>query len=107
MIQEAFINGVSTRKMEILARFLGIESISAAQVSEINKALSPQVDFFRNLPLESEYPFLWIDVLYEKAKEDGRVISIALMIAYGINREGKRDILAIEPMYEEREESWR
>jgi len=107
LIQEAFINGVSTRKIERLARSLGIESISAAQVSEINKGLSQQVDFFRNRPLESEYPFLWIDALYEKVREGGRVISIALMIAYGINREGKRDILAIEPMYEETEESWR
>ncbi|MCD6194211.1 MAG: IS256 family transposase [Candidatus Aminicenantes bacterium] len=107
LIQEAFINGVSTRKIERLARSLGIESISAAQVSEINKGLSQQVDFFRNRPLESEYPFLWIDALYEKVREGGRVISIALMIAYGINLEGKRDILAIEPMYEESEESWR
>jgi len=107
LIQEAFINGVSTRKIERLARSLGIESISASQVSEINKGLSQQVDFFRNRPLESEYPFLWIDALYEKVRDNGRVISIALMIAYGINREGKRDILAIEPMYEETEESWR
>ncbi len=107
LIQEAFINGVSTRKIERLARSLGIESISASQVSEINKALSEQVEYFRTKPLESEYPFLWIDALYEKVRDDGRVISMALMIAYGINREGKRDILAIEPMYEESEETWR
>jgi putative transposase len=106
LIQEAFINGVSTRKIERLARSLGIESISAAQVSEINKGLSEQVEYFRTRPLESEYPFLWIDALYEKVRDDGRVISMALLIAYGINREGKRDILAIEPMYEESEETW-
>ena len=58
LIQEAFINGVSTRKIERLARSLGIESISASQVSEINKALSEQVEYFRTKPLESEYPFL-------------------------------------------------
>lgn len=107
LIQEAFINGVSTRKIERLARSLGIENISASQVSEINKGLSEQVEYFRTRPLESEYPFLWIDALYEKVRDDGRVISMALMIAYGINREGKRDILAIEPMYEESEETWR
>jgi putative transposase len=107
LIQEAFINGVSTRKIERLARSLGIENISASQVSEINKGLSEQVKYFRHRPLESEYPFLWIDALYEKVRDDGRVISMALMIAYGINREGKRDILAIEPMYEESEETWR
>lgn len=106
LIQEAFIKGVSTRKMERLARSLGIENISASQVSEINKGLSEQVEYFRTRPLESEYPFLWIDALYEKVRDNGRVIAIALMIAYGINREGKRDILAIEPMYEESEETW-
>jgi transposase-like protein len=106
LIQEAFINGVSTRKIERLARSLGIENISASQVSEINKGLSEQVEYFRTRPLESEYPFLWIDAHYEKVRDDGRVISMALMIAYGINREGKRDILAIEPMYEESEETW-
>ena len=107
LIQEAFINGVSTRKIERLAKSLGIENISASQVSEINKGLSEQVNSFRNRRLEAEYPFLWIDALYEKVRDDGRVISMALMIAYGINREGRRDILAIEPMYEESEETWR
>lgn len=107
LVQEAFINGVSTRKIERLARALGIESISASQVSEINKGLSEQEEYFRTRALESEYPFLWIDALYEKGRDDGRVISIALMMAYGINREGKRDILAVEPMYEESEETWR
>ena len=106
LIQEAFINGVSTRKIERLAKTLGIENISASQVSEINKGLSEQVEEFRSRPLEAEYPFLWIDALYEKVRVDGRVISIALMLAYGINREGKREILAIEPMYDESEASW-
>ncbi len=90
-----------------MARSLGIENISASQVSEINKGLSEQVESFRTRPLEPEYPFLWIDALYEKVRDNGRVISIALMIAYGINRQGKRDILAIEPMYEESEETWK
>ncbi len=106
LIQEAFINGVSTRKIERLAKSLGIENISASQVSEINKGLSEQVDSFRNRPLETEYPFLWIDALYEKVRVDHRVISIALMIAFGVNRQGQRDILAIEPMFEESEPTW-
>jgi len=87
LVQEAFINGVSTRKIECLARSLGIENISASQVSEINKGLSEQVESFRNRHLEPEYPFLWIDALYKKVRDNGRVISIALMIAYGINRQ--------------------
>jgi transposase-like protein len=107
VVQEAFINGVSTRKIERLAKAMGIENISAAQVSEINKELSAQADAFRSRPLEEEYPFLWIDALYDKVRVDGKVISMALMIAYGVNKAGSRQILAVEPMFDESEDSWR
>ena len=107
LVREAFINGVSTRKIERLAKTLGIENISASQVSEINKGLSEQVEEFRSRPLEAEYPFLWIDALYEKVRMDGRVVSMALMIALAVNTDGQREILAIEPMLEESEDSWR
>jgi putative transposase len=107
VVQEAFINGVSTRKIERLAKAMGIENISAAQVSEINKELDVQVEPFRNRRLEQEYPFLWIEALYDKVRIEGRVISVALMIAYGVNDAGIRQILAVEPMYDESEDSWR
>ena len=107
LVREAYINGVSTRKIERLAKTLGIENISASQVSEINKGLSEQVEEFRSRPLEAEYPFLWIDALYEKVRMDGRVVSMALMIALAVNTDGQREILAIEPMLEESEDSWR
>jgi putative transposase len=107
VVQEAFINGVSTRKIERLAKAMGIENISAGQVSEINKELTAQADSFRKRPLEEEYPFLWIDALYDKVRVDGKVISMALMIAYGVNKAGSREILAVEPMFDESEDSWR
>lgn len=107
LIREAFVNGVSTRKIERLAQKMGIENISASQVSEINKGLDKQVEEFRSRPLEADYPFLFIDATYEKVRVDNRVMSIALMIAMGINRDGQREILAIEPMLEESEETWR
>ena len=66
VVQEAFINGVSTRKMERLAQSLGIESFSASQVSEITKDLNEQVEWFRTRPLEKEYPVIWVDALYER-----------------------------------------
>lgn len=66
VVQEAFINGVSTRKIERLAKSLGIESISAGQVSHINKGLNEQVAEFRHRTLEKTYPVIWIDALYEK-----------------------------------------
>jgi len=107
VVQEAFINGVSTRKIERLARAMGIENISASQVSEFNKDLDAQVADFRTRPLAEEYPFLWIDALYQKVRVEGRVISVAVMIACGVNQAGTREILAVEPMFDESEDSWR
>ncbi len=68
VIQEAFINEVSTRKVERLAKQLGIERVSAIQVSEITKGLDEQVQEFRTRALEAKYPMLWIDALYEKIR---------------------------------------
>jgi putative transposase len=86
LVQEAFINGVSTRRIERLAKALGIENISASQVSEINKGLQEQVEAFRFRPLEEEYPFLWIDALYDKVRVEDQVVTLALMIAHGVNK---------------------
>jgi putative transposase len=107
LVQEAFINGVSTRRIERLAQALGIENISASQVSEINKELSGQVEDYRTRPLEEEYPFLWIDAHYDKVRVEDRVVTLALMIAHGVSSSGSREILAIEPMFDESEDSWR
>jgi putative transposase len=97
---------VSTRKIERLAKSLGVENLSASQVSEINKGLDEQVEAFRSRPLAAEYPILWVDALYEKIRDDGKVISEAILVIYGVNFEGKREILAVKPMYEESEASW-
>jgi transposase-like protein len=107
VVQEAFVNGVSTRKIERLAQALGIENISASQVSEINKELSGQVEDYRTRPLEEEYPFLWIDAHYDKVRVEDRVVTLALMIAHGVSSSGSREILAIEPMFDGSEDSWR
>ncbi len=106
VVQEAFINGVSTRKIERLAQSLGIEGMSAGQVSEINKELNSQVEAFRTKSLEKEYPVLWVDALYEKIRDNHRVVSMAILVVYGVTMAGKREILAIEPMYEESQETW-
>jgi putative transposase len=106
LIHEAYINGVSTRKIEKLAQALGIERISAGQVSQITKELDSQVAEFRTRSLETEYLFVWIDAIYEKIRVDNRVINMALMIVCGINMAGKREILAIEPMFDESKDSW-
>ena len=108
VVQEAFVNGVSTRKMEKLAKSLGIEGISRSQVSEMTKGLNEQAEEFRNRPLTSgAYPVLWVDALYEKVRYGGRVVSMAILLVCGVNEEGKREVLAIESMLEESRESYK
>lgn len=106
VVQEAFINGVSTRKMERLARSLGIEGISAGQVSVMTKELDDQIDRFRTRPLEREYPVIWVDALYEKIRFDGRVINMAVLVVAGVTLEGRREVLACEPMMNESEKTY-
>jgi len=108
MVKEAYVNGVSTRKIERLAKQIGIENMSASQVSQINKGLDEQVEAFRNRRLEKSYPFVWVDALYEKVRNpEGRVVSTAIMIAYGVTLEGRREVLAIEPFRAETAQTWR
>ena len=107
VVQEAFVNGVSTRKMERLARSLGIENLSRSQVSNMAKELDEQVEAFRNRPLNGKrYPVLWVDALYEKVRYDGHVVSMAIQVVCGVNEQGAREVLAIEPMLEESRESY-
>jgi transposase-like protein len=107
IIQEAWVSGISTRKIERLAKSMGIEQISASQVSEVNKELDAMVDEFRNRPLQAEYPILWIDALYEKIRENGHVVSMAVLVVKGVTLDGTAQILAVEPMHNESEETYR
>ena len=67
----------------------------------------PKVEAFRSRSLEEEYAVIWIDALYQKVRVEGRVVSVAVMIACGVNQSGNREILAVEPMFDESEDSWR
>jgi putative transposase len=106
VIQEAFVQGVSTRKMEKLAHSLGIENLSRSQVSEMTKGLNEQVQDFRSRSLAEHYPVIWTDALYEKVRVDGRVVSMAVLVACGVNAQGQREVLAVEPMMDESKESY-
>jgi len=107
VIQEAWVNGISTRKIDRLAKSLGIENISASQVSEINKGLDEMVATFRTRRLEAEYPVLWIDALYEKIRDRNKTKNKAIMVVKGINLEGMQQILAVEGFEDETEENYR
>lgn len=107
VVQESFVQGVSTRKMEKLAQSLGIENLSRSQVSEMTKVLNEQVNEFRNRPLSNTvYPVLWVDALYEKVRVDGRIVSMAVLIVFGVDENSHRDIIAVEPMAEESRSSY-
>src|SRR5574344_2661085 len=75
VVQECWMNGVSTRKIENIAKKLGIETLSASEVSEINKGLDEMIAEFRTRRLESEYPVIWADALYEKIRDNHRIAS--------------------------------
>lgn len=107
VIQETYVSGVSTRKIEKLARKLGIENISRSQVSEMTKGLNEQAESFRNRSLEGKnHPVLWVDALYEKVRYGGHVINMAILLVCGVREDGHREVLAIEPMLEESTESY-
>lgn len=106
MVFEAYTNGVSTRKIKHLAESLGIEDISAAEVSAMNKGLDDIVREFKEKPLEKEYPVLWIDAVYEKIRVNKHVTSMAVMIVKAINLDGKPEIIAIEAMDNESEATY-
>ncbi len=106
VIQECWINGISTRKMHRVFKSFGIEDISAGQVSNVTKELDVEVNSFRSAPISENYPVIWIDALYEKIREDNKVVSKAIMVAMGINSEGHKEILTIEPMENESKDTW-
>ncbi len=87
-MQEAYVHGVSTRAVDALAEALGLKGISKDQVSRICKELDAQVHAFRTRALDAEYPYLMLDATFEKVRENGRVISMAVLIAVGVKQSG-------------------
>lgn len=106
VIQEAYVLGVSTRKVEDLLLTLGVENCSKSEVSRVCQALDDEVAAFRERPLESAYPYLWLDATYLKVREDGRVVSRAVVVAYGVNQDGYREVLGLEVGLSESEVFW-
>lgn len=105
VIQEAVVKGVSTRKIESVLEQLGIAGVSAGQVSQLCATLDDKVRQFRERPL-GESRYVWVDALYEKVRVDERVESMAVVIATGVNPEGRREILGFDVIAAESEEGW-
>ncbi len=97
VVQEAYLNGVSTRRVDDLVRALGIDGISKSEVSRMCAALDAEVEAFRGRSLAGErYPYLWLDATYLKVREAGRVVSMAALVAIGVAASGERRVLGLE-----------
>lgn len=97
VVQEAYVHGVSTRKVDELVKALGMGGISKSRVSELCEELDGEVERFRNRPLEGSYPYVWVDATYVKARQDGKVLSAAVVIAVGVKGEtGEREVLGVD-----------
>jgi putative transposase len=106
VVQEAYVHGVSTRRVDDLVQALGIVGISKSEVSRLCTTLDAEVARFRTRPLAGAYPYLWLDATYLKVRQDGRVVSMAVVIAIGVNAEGRREVLGLDVGPSEEEAFW-
>src|SRR5919201_656572 len=95
VVQEAYVAGVSTRKVDQVVESLGLR-ISKSEVSRICQGLDEQVEAFRNRPLEGRYPYLWLDAKVEKVRDGGRGVQKALVLAYGVHESGYREVIGLD-----------
>ncbi len=106
VVQQAYVSGISTRKVDDLLRALGLTGIDKSQVSRICKELDGLVDEFRNRPLEGKYPYLWLDALYLKVRQNHRVVSQAAVVAIAVRETGERAVLGLAVGAGEDESFW-
>jgi putative transposase len=106
VIQEAYIQGVSTRSVDDLVQAMGMTGISKSQVSRLCAELDDKVQTFLNRPLEGDWPYVWLDATYLKVRQAGRIISVAVIIAVGVNGDGRREVLGLDIGPSEAETFW-
>ena len=106
VIQEAYVQGISTRSVDELVKAMGMSGISKSQVSRLCEEIDGKVKAFLDRPIEGDWPYLWIDATYLKVRRGGRIISIAVIIAVGVNADGRREVLGMEIGTSEAEPIW-
>jgi putative transposase len=106
VIQEAYVQGISTRSVDDLVKALGMNGISKSQVSRLCAEIDEKVAAFLDRPLEGEWPYLWLDATYLKVRQNGRIVSVAAIIAVGVNGDGRREILGLAIGASEAEAFW-
>jgi putative transposase len=107
VIQEAYIQGISTRSVDNLVKAMGGTGVSKSQVSRLIIEIDERVNAFLNRPIEGEWPYMWIDATYLKEREGGRIVSTAVIVAVGVNTLGKREVLGVASGPSEAEPFWK
>jgi putative transposase len=106
VIQEAYVQGVSTRSVDDLVQAMGMSGISKSQVSRLCGEIDEKVQTFLNRPLEGGWPYVWLDATYVKVRQGGRIVSVAVTIAIGVNDDGRREVLGMAVGCSEAETFW-
>ena len=106
VIQEAYIQGISTRSVDDLVKARGMDGISKSQVSRLCEDIDERVHAFLDRPIEGDWPYLWIDATYVKVRQNGRIVSVAVIIAVGVNSDGRREVLGMDIGASEAEPFW-
>src|SRR6516225_2582973 len=95
VIQEAYVQGISTRSVDDLVQAMGCSGVSKSQVSRLCADIDERVQAFLHRPLEGDWPYLWLDATYVKVRQNGRIVSVAVTIATGVNTDGRREVLGM------------
>jgi transposase-like protein len=106
VIQEAYIQGISTRSVDDLVKAMGMSGISKSQVSRLCEEIDERVQAFLTRPIEGDWPYLWIDATYVKVRQAGRIVSVAVTVAVGANADGRREVLGLAVGPSEAETFW-
>lgn len=106
VIQEAYIQGISTRSVDDLVQAMGGTGVSKSQVSRLCQEIDERVGAFLDRPIEGEWPYLWIDATYVKVRSEGRIVSVAVIVAVGVNNDGRREVLGMDVGPSEAETFW-
>jgi putative transposase len=106
VVQEAYVHGVSTRSVDDLVRAMGMDGISKSQVSRLCEEIDEKVKPFLGRPIEGDWPYVWLDATYLRVRRGGRIVSVAVAIAIGVNGDGRREVLGLDICPSEAETFW-
>jgi putative transposase len=106
VIQEAYVQGVSTRSVDELVKAMGMTGISKSQVSRLCAEIDDKIGAFLDRPLEGNWPYLWLDATYVKVRRNGRIVSVAVIVAVAVNSDGRREVLGLTVGASEAETFW-